>query len=110
MPESLLDHESVLYRFNRLMAELLRGTINRNCFRPWEIDLLLDIESCDLRDSNRRETLRRYQRAVQRQMENGSVLPMKLSQYLLMRRTRGKLRLAPLGPSRPTGVRSAGPI
>ena len=56
--------------------------MNRNTFRPWEIDVLLDIETCNLRDSNRRETLRRYQKANQRHMEKGARLPMKLSEYL----------------------------
>jgi hypothetical protein len=46
------------------------------------VELLLDIEGCNLRDSSRRETLRRYQRAVQRHMEKGSRLPLKLSEYL----------------------------
>jgi hypothetical protein len=80
LPE--LDAETILAQFNRLMNELLRGKLVRNTFRPWEIELLLDIEMCDLRDGQKRETLRRYQRAVQRQMEKGSRDPMKLSEYL----------------------------
>ncbi len=68
--------------FNKLIAELLRGNMTRNTFRPWEIDVLLDIEGCNLREGAKRETLRRYQKAVQRQMEKGTVYPMKLSDYL----------------------------
>ena len=56
--------------------------MHRNSFRPWEIELLLDIEACSLRENNKRDTLRRYQKAVQRQMEKGARLPMKLSEYL----------------------------
>jgi len=82
MHESLPDSDAVLAQFNRLIQELLRGNMHRNTFRPWEVDLLLDIESCNLRDSSRRETLRRYQRAVQRHMEKGARLPLKLSEYL----------------------------
>lgn len=82
MIESLPDSETVLAQFNRLVQELLRGTMNRNCFRPWEIEILLDIETCDLRDTSKREVLRRYQRAVQRHMERGARLPFKLSEYL----------------------------
>ena len=82
MDESLPDGDAILAQFNRLMQELLRGDMHRNTFRPWEIDLLLDIESCDLGESARREVLKRYQRAVQRQMEKGARLPMKLSEYL----------------------------
>lgn len=82
MHESLPDSDAVLAQFNRLIQELLRGNMHRNTFRPWEVEILLDIESCTLRDSSRRETLRRYQRAVQRHMEKGARLPLKLSEYL----------------------------
>jgi hypothetical protein len=53
-----------------------------NRFKPWEIEILLDIEVCNLREAVKRETLRRYQKAVQRSMEKGARVPMKLSQYL----------------------------
>jgi hypothetical protein len=76
------DSEAILHQFNRLVQELLRGTLNRNTFRPWEVELLLDIENCNLRDATRRETLRRYQKAVQRHMEKGAPMPLKLSEYL----------------------------
>src|SRR6266436_691532 len=82
MHDSLPDSDAVLAQFNRLMQELLRGTMHRNTFRPWEIELLLDIEACNLRETNKRDTLRRYQKAVQRQMEKGARLPLKLSEYL----------------------------
>jgi len=86
LPE--LDSETILAQFNRLMNELLRGQLIRNTFRQWEIALLLDIQTCDLRDGQKRETLRRYQRAVQRQMEKGSRDPMKLSEYLAANRAK----------------------
>jgi hypothetical protein len=95
MYESTVDGEAVLAQFNRLIQELLRGTMNRNCFRPWEIDLLLDIESCNLRDGNKRELIRRYQKAVQRQMEKGAESPMKLSEFLELQRSRRALAQKP---------------
>ncbi len=82
MHDFLPDSEAILAQFNRLMQELLRGNMSRNTFRPWEVELLLDIESCNLRDSTRRELLRRYQKAVQRHMEKGARLPLKMSEYL----------------------------
>ena len=88
MLDSLPDSDTVLAQFNRLVGELLRGSVNRNTFRPWEIDVLLDIEMCNLRDSNKRETLRRYQKANQRYMEKGARLPLKLSEYLDAQKTR----------------------
>ncbi len=82
MLDCLPDSDAVLAQFNRLIQELLRGSLNRNTFRPWEIDLLLDIEVCEFHDANKREILKRYQKAVQRHMEKGARLPFKLSQYL----------------------------
>mgnify|MGYP000947242297 CR=1 FL=1 len=82
MLETLPDSDAVLAQFNRLISELLRGNLNRNTFRPWEIEILLDIETCDFKDGNKRETLRRYQKAVQRHMDKGARLPFKLSEYL----------------------------
>jgi len=79
---NLPDSDAVLAQFNRLMQELLRGDLRRNTFRPWEIELLLDIETCNVRESSRRDTLKRYQKAVQRHMERGARLPLKLSEYL----------------------------
>src|SRR5262245_44607238 len=92
------DSEALLSRFNRLMTELLRGTFGRNCFRPWEVELLLDIEACNLVGANRREILRRYQKAVQRHMENGGAQPLKLSQYLAAKRTLHKIKPEELLP------------
>lgn len=77
-----LDAEARLNRFNRLMQELIRGNINRNTFHPWEIEILLDIEACQLREPVKRETLRRYQKAVQRAMDKGAPTPLRLSEYL----------------------------
>ncbi len=88
MLDSLPDSDAVLAQFNRLIGELLRGNMNRNTFRPWEIEVLLDIETCNLRDANKRETLRRYQKANQRFMEKGARLPMKLSEYLEAQKAR----------------------
>ncbi len=77
-----LDSEARLNRFNRLMQELIRGSMNRNTFQPWEIEILLDIEACQIREPVKRETLRRYQKAVQRSMEKGAAAPLRLSEYL----------------------------
>jgi hypothetical protein len=76
------NSEVVLTRFNKLLQELVRGTMTRNTFQPWEIEILLDIEACNLRDGIRRETLRRYQKAVTRAMEKGAPVPFRLSEYL----------------------------
>jgi hypothetical protein len=77
-----VDSEARLNRFNRLMQELIRGSMTRNTFHPWEIEILLDIEACQIREPVKRETLRRYQKAVQRAMEKGAPVPFRLSEYL----------------------------
>jgi hypothetical protein len=77
-----LNSEARLNRFNRLMQELIRGNMNRNTFQPWEIEILLDIDACQIREPVKRETLRRYQKAVQRAMERGAPTPLRLSEYL----------------------------
>lgn len=82
------DNEVMLAQFNRLIQELLRGGSNRNTFRPWEVELLLDMESCDLKESKRKEVLKRYQRAVQKQLERGAAKPLKLSEYLEAQRVK----------------------
>lgn len=88
MVETVHDSDAVLSRFNKLMQELLRGNIHRNTFRPWEVQLMLDIDGCDLRDGAKRETLRRYQKAVQKSMEKGAAVPFLLSEYLQQQKAR----------------------
>jgi len=103
MTDSVIDHEieSLLPQFNRLINELLRGTMSRNTFQPWEIALLLDIETCNLKDSNRREVLRRYQKAVQKQVERGTNSMLKLSEYLERNRARRLRQVQPEASAEP---------
>ena len=82
MFEQSLSSEVIATRFNRLVQELLHGKLRRNCFQRWEVDLLLDIEGCDMGPGAKRQALKRYQRAVTRQLEKGANKPFKLSEYL----------------------------
>jgi hypothetical protein len=86
--DELIENERTLSRFHRLVRELARGAVVQNTFQPWEIELLLDIEACVLEPKVRNETLRRYQKAVERQLEQGPGPPMKLSTFLQTRSTR----------------------
>jgi len=83
--DDLVLVELMLNRFRRLVGELQRGSITRNDFQPWEIELLLDMETCQLERKRRADILRQYQRAVERQLEMGSGPPMKLSEFLQLR-------------------------
>ncbi len=85
MPEHALDSDTVLARFNRLIQDLLRGSIRRNTFLPWEVDLILEIDQCPLREGPLRRELLRYQAAVRRRMVNGERTPPRFSDYLSSR-------------------------
>jgi hypothetical protein len=85
--DDLVQLEIMLNRFQRLLADVIRGDIRRNSFQPWELDILLDMETCDL-GRRRLEILRQYGRAVERQMQTGPGPPMKLSEYLRQRAER----------------------
>lgn len=86
MTDTITSTEEYLNGFNRLIRELIRGKISRNTFHPWEIELLLDVENCHIKETARDNILKRYQRAVQHQMTRGAVKPMMLSEYLARRR------------------------
>jgi hypothetical protein len=80
--------ERMLNRFRRLLGEVIRGATARNSFEPWELGILLDFERCELMPRRRLETLRQYQRAVERQMIKGPGPPMKLSEFLAQKKRR----------------------
>jgi len=88
MAEELLRLEWMLSRFRRLIRELMRGVSSRNTFEPWEVEILLDVQTCPVDPRHRLEILKAYLKAVERQMETGPGPPMKLSEYLQLRRTR----------------------
>ncbi|MGA3095418.1 MAG: hypothetical protein ABSF25_03100 [Bryobacteraceae bacterium] len=83
--DDLIELEIMHNRFRRLMGEILRGTVARNSFYPWEVEILLDLETCPLDRRRRTDILRQYQKAVARQMETGPGPPMKLSEFLQLR-------------------------
>ncbi len=80
------DSDAVLMRFNRLMRDLETGATARNCFRDWEIELLLDFNTCELGDYNQRRLIRRYRNAVERELARGATRPLRLSEYLARHR------------------------
>jgi len=80
--------EIQLNRFRRLVGELIRGQTSRNSFAPWEIEILMDYDSCELPSRRRLEILRQYQRAGEKQLLAGPGPPMKLSHFLVLREQR----------------------
>jgi hypothetical protein len=86
--DELIDQEVMLNRFNRLIGEVMRGALARNSFQLWEVEILMDLENCQVERRRRLDILRQYQKAVERQMENGPGPPMKLSEFLKIRASR----------------------
>ena len=86
MADNSVDTDEMLLRFNRLIGELLKGGTRRETFQPWEVELLLDMENCQIKESAREGTLRCYQQAVRRQLERGGTVPMRLSEFLAFKR------------------------
>lgn len=86
--EDLVQLEIMLNRFRRLMREISSGILRRNSFEPWEIEILLDFQTCAVPPGRQLRILRAWLKAVEHQMETGPGPPMKLSQYLQLRKTR----------------------
>jgi hypothetical protein len=86
--DDIEQRELMLNRFRRLFSELMKGQIARNHFAPWEIEILLDFNACELPTRRRLEILRQYQRAVERQLDAGPGPPMLLSHFLVLRERR----------------------
>ena len=88
--------------FNRLMDELLRTGLKRSVYRPWEIDILLEVEACPLAGQEKCTALGQYQNAVQAALEQGATRPMKFSEFLTaheatpLRRTPSKSTRTPV--------------
>ena len=78
----------MLNRFRRLIGEVQRGELGRNTFAPWEVEILLDLQACEIEPRRRSDVFRQYQRAVERQLESGPGPPMKLSHFLVLRARR----------------------
>ncbi len=88
------DLELMANRFNRLVKELLEGEVRRTSFQPWEVHFLLDLQACRMTPSRRDEALRRYQRAVQKQLERGELPPVPFAEFV-GRRKRAALMVPP---------------
>jgi hypothetical protein len=80
-----VDLELMANRFSRLIKDLLQGKVQRTSFERWEVQLLVDLDSCRLSRSRRDEALRRYQRAVVHQLERGEVPPVRFCDFARQR-------------------------
>lgn len=68
--------------FSQLVQELIGGAIRRHIFTPWELELLLDLDTCRIRKSARPEMLRRYLRTVLQGFTQGASTPLRLTSFV----------------------------
>ncbi|MBV9301536.1 MAG: hypothetical protein JOY62_17335 [Acidobacteriaceae bacterium] len=68
--------------FSQLVQELISGTVDRHVFTQWELELLLDLQTCAVRKSARPDVLRRYLKAVQQNFSQDASAPLRLSAFL----------------------------
>jgi hypothetical protein len=85
---SAYEVESRLAYFDKMIADLASGQFRRTTFQPWEVEVLLDIQSVNLGEANRKALLRRYQRAAHRWFERGGRTLLRMSDYLAKRHRR----------------------
>lgn len=90
----------LISQFNVLIQEVISGQFQRHVFSPWELELLLDIESCKVRQSSRTSLLRRYQHAACQRALRGGLPVLRFSEFLLdQRRRRANRKAATAGLS-----------
>jgi hypothetical protein len=80
--------ESRLATLDKLVVDLIAGHFRRTTFRPWEVAVLLDIQSCNEGESNKKELLKRYQKAAHRWFDRGGRTLLLLSDYVAKRHRR----------------------
>ncbi|HEX4168805.1 MAG TPA: hypothetical protein VHZ55_25355 [Bryobacteraceae bacterium] len=68
--------------FCQLVQQLAAGNVRRYTFTKWEIDLLLDLQMARMRRSSRPDALRRYLKAIHRQMASGGAsAPLRFARF-----------------------------
>ena len=67
--------------FCQLIQQLVAGSVRRNTFTQWEMELLLDLQMAPIRKSSRPDMLRRYLKTIQRQMASGERVPTRFSSF-----------------------------
>ena len=78
-------------QFNCLIQEAIGCHPRRHVVVPWELAILLDIESCSVRQSSREDLLRRYQRAAYQHAAAGKPELLKFPEFLQQVRRKGNL-------------------
>ena len=75
-------------RFNRLIHELLLGSVRRNSFERWEVELMMAFQESDYDRGTKRQLLRRYLKTANRGFEAGHAPPPPATYLAAHRRSR----------------------
>jgi hypothetical protein len=67
--------------FCQLVQQLIANSVRRHTFTQWEMELLLDVQMAPVRKSSRSDTLRRYLKEVQLEMQSGAPSPQRFSKF-----------------------------
>ena len=93
--------ERRLAYLDTMITELVSGEFRRTSFEPWEVEVLLDLQSCQIDDVNKKEMLQRYQKAAHRWFDRGGRTLLLLSDYLAKRHRRAPVNGALAADSAP---------
>jgi hypothetical protein len=94
-----------LTSFSQFVQEVIGGAVRRHTFTQWELELLLDLQTCSIRKSARADLLRRYLKAVHREFAEGAASPLRFSSFLERRKQRRRVTCS--GQSRMHAVHAA---
>lgn len=79
---------SDLTSFSQMVQEMIGGAVGRHTFSEWELELLLDLQSCRIRKSARPNLLRHYLKAVHQGFAEGASSPLRLTSFVERHRRR----------------------
>jgi hypothetical protein len=82
LPTETRENRADWNSFMQFIYELISGPARRNTFTRWELDLLFDLQSAQVRKSARAHMLRRYVKAVSQRNTVGASAPLRLAQFL----------------------------
>jgi hypothetical protein len=77
-----------LTAFSQFVQDVIGGAVRRHTFSEWELELLLDLQTCAIRKSARADLLRRYLKAVHQDFAAGALAPLRFSSFLERRKQR----------------------
>jgi hypothetical protein len=68
--------------FERFMREVTTGSLRRNAFQNWEIELLIDIQQVRVERGRSEQLMRRYRQAARKFIERSHGQLLTMSDYL----------------------------